>query len=45
MVLQHNIEAWNANRNLNVVTKRQEKAQKNFQLDTRSTVPQMMLQD
>ncbi len=26
MVLQHNIEAWNANRNLNVVTKRQEKS-------------------
>lgn len=26
MVLQHNIEAWNANRNLNVVTKRQAKS-------------------
>lgn len=26
MILQHNIEAWNANRNLNIVTKRQSKS-------------------
>lgn len=26
MILQHNIEAWNANRNFKVVTKRQAKS-------------------
>ncbi len=45
MVVQHNMQAANANRMLNITTGQQQNPQRNYLLVTESTVQQMMQQD